>query len=101
MCFQLENFNLFFFTFSFYLFAVFTFSFKYTQSICRGFLASSNGKQSACNAGELGLIPGLQRSPEEGCGNPLQHYCLENSMDRRAWQATVHGVTKRWTQMND
>ena len=59
-----------------------------------GFLHSSVGKESACNAGELGLIPGLGRFPGEGNGNPLQHSCLENPMDRRAWQATVHGVTR-------
>ena len=43
------------------------------------------GKASACNAGDLGLIPGLGRSPEEGNGNPLQYSCLENSMDGGAW----------------
>ena len=47
----------------------------------------------------MGLIPGLGRSPGEGHGNPLQYSCLENSMDRRAWQATVHGVAKSWTQL--
>ena len=54
----------------------------------------SFGKESACNAGDLGLIPGLGRPPGEGNGNPLQYSCLENPMDRRAWQATVHGVTR-------
>ena len=49
------------------------------------------------NAGDLGSIPGLGRSPEEGNGNPLQYFCLENSMDRGAWRATVHGVAKSWT----
>ena len=49
---------------------------------------------SACNAGDLGSIPGLGRSPGEGNGNPLQYSCLENPMDRGARQATVHGVTK-------
>ena len=48
------------------------------------------------NAGDLGLIPGLGRSPGEGNGYPLQYCCLENSMGRGAWQATVHGVTKSW-----
>ena len=47
---------------------------------------------TACNAGDLGLIPGSGRSPGEGNGYPLQYSCLENSMDRGAWQATVHGV---------
>ena len=48
---------------------------------------SSDGKEAACNAGNLGLIPGLGRSPGEGNGNPLQYSCLENSMDRGAWWA--------------
>ena len=53
----------------------------------KGFPSSSDGKASDCNAGDPGLIPGLGRSPEEGNGNPLQNPCLENPMDRRAWQA--------------
>ena len=57
----------------------------------------SAGKESACNAGDLGSIPGLGRSPGEGNGNPLQDSCLENPMDRGDWQATVHGVAKDWT----
>ena len=59
--------------------------------------SSSDGKESARNAGDPGLIPGLGRSPGEGNGNPLQYSCLENSMDEGAWWATVHGVTKSWT----
>ena len=55
---------------------------------------SSVSKGSACNAGDLGSIPGLGRSPGEGNGNPLQYSCLENPMDRGAWQITVHGVAK-------
>ena len=59
-----------------------------------GFLHSSIGKSSACNAGDLGSIPGSGRSPGEGNGNPLQYSFLENLIDRGAWQATtVHGVT--------
>ena len=58
-------------------------------------------KESACNAGNLGSVPRLGRSPEEGSGYPLQCSCLENSMDRGAWQTTVHGVTKSWTQLSD
>ena len=50
--------------------------------------------KSACNARDLGLISGLGRSPGEGNGNPLQFSCLENAMDRGAWQATVHGAAK-------
>ena len=59
-----------------------------------GLPGCSVGKESACNAGDLGLIPGSGRSPEEGNGNPLQYSCLENPMDREAWRATVHGVTR-------
>ena len=60
----------------------------------RGFPCSSVGKESACNAGDLGSIPGSGRSPGEGNGNPLQYSCLENPMDRGAWKAMVHRVTK-------
>ena len=59
-----------------------------------GFAGGSDGKESICNAGDLGLIPGLGRSPGDGNGNPLQYSCLENSMDRGAWWATVHRVTE-------
>ena len=59
-----------------------------------GFPCSSFGKESACSAGDLGLIPGLGRSSGEENGNPLQYSCLENPMDRGVWQATVHGVTR-------
>ena len=52
-------------------------------------------------AGDLGSIPGSERSPGEGGGNRLQYSCLENSMDRGAWWATVHGVTKNKTRLND
>ena len=54
----------------------------------------SDGKESACNAGDPGLIPGSGRSPRERNGNPLQYSCLENFMDREAWQVTIHGVAK-------
>ena len=59
-----------------------------------GFPYSSVGKESACSAGDLGLIPGLEKSPGDGNGNPLQYSCLENLTDRGAWQATVHGVAR-------
>ena len=62
----------------------------------KGFPGGSTGKDSACNAGDLGSIPGLGRSPGEGNGYPLQYSGLENSMDY-----TVHGVTKSWTQLRD
>ena len=60
--------------------------------VTKGFPAGSEGKESACNVGDLGLIPGSGRSPREGNGNPLQYSCLENPMDREAWWATVHGL---------
>ena len=63
-----------------------------------GFLGSSAGKESASNAGDHGLLPGLGRSPGEGNGYPLQDSCLENPMDRGAWWVPVHGITKRQTQ---
>ena len=59
------------------------------------------GKASVYNVGNLGSIPGSGRSSGEGNGNPLQYYCLENPMDRVAWQATVHGVAKSWTRLSD
>ena len=58
-------------------------------------------KASAYNSGDLGSIPGLGRSPGEGNGNPLQYSCLENPVDRGAWQATVHGVAKSQTRLSD
>ena len=67
----------------------------------QGFSHSSVGKESACNAGDPGSIPGSGRSPGEGNGNPLQHSCLENTMDRGAWRATVYGVAKSQTWLSD
>ena len=61
----------------------------------------SENEESAYNAGDLGLIPRLGRSPGKGNGNPLQYSCLENSMDRGAWEATVHGVAKSETWLSD
>ena len=66
-----------------------------------GFPCGSDAKESACNAGDPGSIPGSERSPGEGNGNILQHSCLENSTDRGAWQATVHGDAKTWTRLSD
>ena len=60
-------------------------------------LSGSESKESACNAGDLSSILGSRRSPGEGNGNPLQYSCLENSMDRGDWQATVHSVAKSRT----
>ena len=58
------------------------------------FSGGGSGKEYTCNAGDLGLIPGLGRSPEEGNGNPFQNSYQENSMDRGVWWATVHGVAE-------
>ena len=66
-----------------------------------GFPGGSDSKVSACNVGDLGLIPGLGRSPGEGNGNPLQFSCLENLMDGGTWWATIHGVSKSWTRLSD
>ena len=59
-----------------------------------GFPGDSDSKESACNAGDLASIPGLGRSSGEGNGNPFQYSCLEKSMNRGAWQAIIHGVSK-------
>ena len=58
-----------------------------------------SGKESVCQAGDMGLIPGLGRFPREGNGNPLQYSCLGNPMDRGTWRATVHRVAKSQTQL--
>ena len=68
-----------------------------TYMIYVQFPGGSDGKASACNAGDPGSIPESGSSPGEGNGNPLQHSCLENPMDRGAWQATVRGVAKSQT----
>ena len=66
-----------------------------------GLLCSSDSKESACNAGGLGSIPGSGRSSGQGNGNPLQYSCLENPMDRGAWWVTVPGVTESQTQLSE
>ena len=66
-----------------------------------GFPGRSVVKNLSANAGDIGLIPGLGRSPGEGNGNLLQYSCLNNSMDSEAWQATVYGVAKSQTQLRD
>ena len=65
------------------------------------FAGGSDGKESACNEGDPGSVPKSGRYPGGGHGNPLQYSCLENPMDRGAWRATVHGVTKSRTQLSD
>ena len=65
-----------------------------------GFPCGSDGKESSYNVGDTGSIPGSGRSPEEGHGYPLQDSCLENTMDRGAWWATVHEVTRSQTRLS-
>ena len=66
-----------------------------------GFPGGSDGKESTCNAKDLGSVPGLGGSPGGGQCNPLQCSCLENPMDRGAWQATVNGVANSQTRLSD
>ena len=65
-----------------------------------GFSSGSDGKESACNAGDVASIPGLGRSPGERSGTPLQGSCLENPMDRGTWPATVRGIAKSWARLS-
>ena len=71
------------------------------SGLSRGSPGCSDGKESACNAGDSNSIPGSGRSPGEGNSNLLQYSCLENPMDRGALQATVYGVTKSQTQLSN
>ena len=72
-----------------------------TLGLISGFPGEAHGKEFACNAEDPGLISGSGRSPGEENGNPLQYSCLQNPMDRGAWWATVHGVTKSWTRLSN
>ena len=72
-----------------------------TFIVSLGFPGGSDGKESACIAGDMDSIMRLGRSPGEGNGYPLQYSCLENSIDRGAWWAVVHGVAKSWTALRD
>ena len=76
---------------------------QFIQCVGAGFPypCSSNGKESDCNAGDQGSIPGLGSSSGKGNGNPLQYSCLENSRDRGAWQATTFGIAKSRTQLSN
>ena len=69
--------------------------------LCITSLMAQTVKESACNTGDLGSIPGSRRSPGEGNDYPLQYSCLENPMDREAWRATVHQVAKSRTRLSD
>ena len=75
--------------------------FEATEMLELAFPCSLNGKESACEAGDQGSIPGLGSSSGEGNGNPLQCSFLENSMDRGDWWATVHEVANSWTQLSN
>ena len=81
-----------------FLFSIFSPSHRFLLIIVLGFLGASDGEESACNAGDPDSIPGSERSPGEGNGNPLQYSCLENPMDRGAWRATVHEVAMSQTR---
>ena len=75
----------------------FTCSFSWVSISSLDFPGGSDGQESTCNAGDLGLIPGLGRSPGEGNGNLLQYSCLGNPMDGGVWWGTVYRVAKSWT----
>ena len=80
--------------------ARFSHSLKFLVNRINSFPGGSDGKESACNVGYPGSIPGSGRSPREWNGYPLQYSCLENSKDRGAWQATVHGAVKSQTHLS-
>ena len=65
------------------------------------FPGGSGSEESTCNMGDLASVPGWGRAPGEGNGNPLKYSCLETSLDRGAWRATVYGVAKSWTGLTD
>ena len=77
------------------------FTFSYFNICVGGFPGGSDSKESTCNAGDLGLIPALERSPGEGNGYPLHYPCLENSMERGVWWAIAHGDIKSQTRLSD
>ena len=77
------------------------YKYLYSCIVPPGFPQWLSGKESACPAGDAGLIPGSGRSPGEENGNPPLYPCLENPMDRGAWQATVHGVMEGETRLNN
>ena len=86
--------------FSFILYYLFK-NTKVMLKVKEGFPGGLDSKEFACNAGDLGSIPGSGRSPTERNGNLIQYSCLQNFMDRGIWQAIVHGVAKSWTQLSN
>ena len=76
-------------------------AFLFTREHYWSFPRSSVGKESACNAGDLGLIPGLGESSGEGNGSPFQYSCLKNLLKRGSWQAAVPGVVRVRYQLSD
>ena len=74
---------------------------EYLSYLCTGFPGSSAVKNPPAYTGDANLITGLGRSPREGNGNPLQYSCLGNPINREAWWATVHGVAKSQTRLNN
>ena len=82
------------------LVSVFNDDFVCMAYICMSFPCGSDSKESACSAGDPGLIPGSGRSCGEGNGYPLQYSCLENSMDRGDWLTAVHVIAKSWTRLS-
>ena len=71
------------------------------ESVYQLYAGGLDGKESACNVGDMGLITGLGKSPGEGNANPIQYSCLENPMDRGAWQATVHRIAGSQTRVSE
>ena len=71
------------------------------SSVYKGFPGGLDGKESACNTGDLGSISALERCPGGGNAKPVQYSCLENPMDRGAWWATIHGVVNSQTRLSD
>ena len=90
------------FLLTYWIYLLVLIAFVWSVSGFLDFPGGSDSKESACNAGDPGSVPGLGRSPGEGNGYPLQYTCLENSMDRGASQATIHGVTKnrKWLSIS-
>ena len=92
LCFQKKNIYIYIYIYMSVYIYIYIYIYIYNWRIVDSL--DSYSKESACNARDLGLIPGSWKSPGEGNGYPLQYFCLKNSMDRGAWRATAHGVAK-------